>query len=50
MIVLNLTMDGIYGFHDFSVNFTYPKKIATRLLMMNIWKEGGVSATKKLCS
>ena len=27
MIVLNLTMDGIYGFHDFSVNFTYPKKI-----------------------
>ena len=27
MIVLNLTLDGIYGFNDFMINFTYPKKI-----------------------
>ena len=32
MIVLNLTMDGIYGFHDFSVNFTYPKKIVNSII------------------
>ncbi len=32
MIVLNLTLDGIYGFDDFSINFTYPKKIVNSII------------------
>ena len=27
MIVLNLKLNHIYGFDDFEINFTYPKKI-----------------------
>ena len=27
MIVLNLELKGVYGFDDFSINFTYPKKL-----------------------
>ena len=32
MIVLNLTLDGIYGFDDFNINFTYPKKIVNSII------------------
>ena len=32
MIVLNLTLDGIYGFRDFTINFTYPKKIVNSIV------------------
>ena len=32
MIVLNLTLDGIYGFNDFMINFTYPKKIVNSIV------------------
>lgn len=32
MIVLNLTLDGIYGFNDFNINFTYPKKIVNSII------------------
>lgn len=32
MIVLNLTLDHIYGFEDFSINFTYPKKIVNSII------------------
>lgn len=32
MIVLNLTLDGIYGFNDFTINFTYPKKIVNSIV------------------
>lgn len=27
MVVLQLTPNNIYGFDDFNINFTYPKKI-----------------------
>ncbi|MDO5349017.1 MAG: DNA repair protein Rad50 [Lachnospiraceae bacterium] len=32
MIVLNLMLNGIYGFDDFHINFTYPKKIINSLI------------------
>ena len=32
MIVLNLTLDRIYGFNDFNINFTYPKKIVNSII------------------
>lgn len=32
MIILNLTLDGIYGFDDFCINFTYPKKIVNSII------------------
>ncbi len=32
MIVLNLELKGIYGFHDFNINFTYPKKIVNSII------------------
>ena len=32
MIVLNLTLNGIYGFDDFNINFTYPKKIVNSII------------------
>lgn len=32
MIVLNLILDGIYGFDDFNINFTYPKKIVNSII------------------
>lgn len=32
MIVLNLTLNGIYGFDDFNINFTYPKKVVNSLI------------------
>lgn len=32
MIILNLTLDGVYGFDDFSINFSYPKKIVNSII------------------
>ena len=32
MIVLNLTLKGIYGFNDFNINFSYPKKIVNSII------------------
>ena len=32
MIVLNLKLDGIYGFEDFKINFTYPKKLVNSFI------------------
>ena len=32
MIVLNLQLNGIYGFNNFNINFTYPKKIIDSII------------------
>lgn len=32
MIVLHLTLDGVYGFEGFNINFTYPKKIVNSII------------------
>lgn len=32
MIVLNLTLDRIYGFENFEINFTYPKKVVNSII------------------
>ena len=32
MIVLNLELKGVYGFDDFSINFTYPKKLVKSIV------------------
>lgn len=32
MIILNLVLNGIYGFNDFNINFTYPKKIVNSII------------------
>lgn len=32
MIVLNLRLKGVYGFGDFSINFTYPKKLVKSII------------------
>lgn len=32
MIVLNLKLKGVYGFDDFSINFTYPKKLVRSII------------------
>lgn len=32
MIVLNLKLKGIYGFDDFEINFTYPKKLVKSII------------------
>ena len=32
MIVLNLELKGIYGFNDFHINFSYPKKIVNSII------------------
>lgn len=32
MIVLDLKLKGIYGFDDFSINFTYPKKLVKSII------------------
>lgn len=32
MILLNLKLDGIYGFKDFEINFTYPKKVINSII------------------
>lgn len=32
MIVMNLELDNIYGFNDFKINFSYPKKIVNSLI------------------
>lgn len=32
MIILNLILDGIYGFDDFNISFTYPKKIVNSII------------------
>ena len=31
MILMGLSLDGIYGFHNFTINFSYPKKIVNSL-------------------
>lgn len=32
MIVMNLSLRNIYGFSDFKINFSYPKKIVNSLI------------------
>lgn len=32
MIVLNLVLKRIYGFNDFNINFSYPKKIVNSII------------------
>ncbi len=32
MIVLDLKLNGIYGFEDFEINFTYPKKVVNSII------------------
>ncbi len=32
MIILNLSLKGIYGFDDFTINFSYPKKIVNSII------------------
>ena len=32
MIVLNLQLNGVYGFNNFNINFTYPKKIINSII------------------
>ena len=32
MIVLDLELKGIYGFNDFHINFSYPKKIVNSII------------------
>ena len=32
MIVLNLELDKIYGFENFKINFTYPKKVVNSII------------------
>ena len=32
MILMGLSLDGIYGFHDFSIHFSYPKKIVNSII------------------
>ena len=32
MIILDVNLNHIYGFDDFHINFTYPRKLSTSLL------------------
>ena len=32
MVVMNLSLKNIYGFTDFEINFSYPKKIVNSLI------------------
>lgn len=32
MVILNLSLDGVYGFDDFHMNLTYPKKIVNSII------------------
>lgn len=32
MIILNLKLDGIYGFDNFEINFTYPKRVVNSII------------------
>ena len=32
MIILNLALDGVYGFENFNINFSYPKKIVNSII------------------
>lgn len=32
MIVLNVALDNVFGFNDFTINFTYPKKIVNSII------------------
>lgn len=32
MILMGLSLDGIYGFHNFTINFSYPKKIVNSII------------------
>lgn len=48
MIVLNLQLNGIYGFNNFNINFTYPKRLLIQLLKMNFWMDANAFAIKRL--
>lgn len=39
MIVMNLRMDNLYGFEDFEINFSYPKKIVNSTIPMEFLEE-----------
>lgn len=39
MIVLDLSLNNIYGFSDFHINFTYPKKIVNSLIQNEYLKD-----------
>ena len=39
MVVLNVKLDGIYGFKDFEINFTYPKKVVNSIIEAEHLKE-----------
>ena len=32
MVILNLKLDGVYGFNNFEINFTYPKKAVNSMI------------------
>ena len=32
MIIMNVELNNIYGFNDFSINFSYPKKIVNSII------------------
>lgn len=39
MIVMNLELDNIYGFNDFAINFSYPKRIVNSSILCEHLKE-----------
>ena len=39
MIIMNLKLDGVYAFNNFSVNFSYPQKL-TRTIIQNEFVQG----------
>lgn len=39
MIIMNLKMDNLYGFKDFEINFSYPKKIVNSTIPFEYLKE-----------
>lgn len=48
MIVLNLQLNGIYGFNNFNINFTYPKKIINSIVEDEFWMDANAFAIKRL--
>ena len=32
MVILNVKLDNIFGFRDFEINFSYPKKIVNSMI------------------
>ena len=43
MIVLNLQLNGVYGFNNFNINFTYPKKIINSIIEDEFYTENNES-------